>query len=61
MTDKQQFEELMKLFKVPLILEGDTLTITPDVNTPIVIGYTGFEAQFSFTAEGQFVNVGVWE
>lgn len=28
---------------------------------PVVDGYTGFYTRFTFTAEGRFVSVGVWE
>jgi len=61
MTDKERFIALMTDFQVPITSSVGVIVIEAEGNSSMVKGYMGFIAEFSFTSEGKFVSVGIWE
>lgn len=58
-TDKERLLALLSDFGISFT-QGDGVTIEAKVGDKVK-GYTGFCADFMFTPDGEFVEVGIWE
>lgn len=59
--DRSTFIAMLDRWGVPFELLGNDIRIAADDAEEITSGYTGFYCDWSFSDDGLFIGLGIWE